>query len=147
MTDALYANGVRQEVTHWRDARISQRHRAWGYNVPGVDLDFPMVEYSKGLPVALVEYKTIGATLPNLSSPTMRALRTLADNSRIPFIVSQYDAAGGWWFRVTAVNNAAFRIYGREAVMSEREYVTSLYQMRGLPVPHDLLQTLNQVKP
>ncbi len=35
---------VRQERTGWRDEKISQRHREWGYNCPAVDLDFEVVD-------------------------------------------------------------------------------------------------------
>ena len=49
---------VKQERTNWRDEALSQRHRQWGWNCPGLDLDFVFLEYDKGRAVAVVEYKT-----------------------------------------------------------------------------------------
>ena len=67
-------NGVRAERTGWRDQALSDRHREWGFNCPSVDLDFLMVEYNIGLPVALVEYKNERAWMPDFRHATYRAL-------------------------------------------------------------------------
>ncbi len=83
---------VRPERTGWRDQQISNRHRLWGWDCPGADLDFVMVEFDKGLPKALVEYKALGAAFPNQKHPTYQALRVLADASGIPFLIVFYDS-------------------------------------------------------
>ena len=31
---------VKREVTFWRDLKLLARHRDWGFNVPGEDIDF-----------------------------------------------------------------------------------------------------------
>ena len=67
-------DGVRQERTGWRDQAISLRHRTWGFNCPGVDFDFLMLEYSTGKPVAVVEYKHYRARMPDREHPNYRAL-------------------------------------------------------------------------
>ena len=77
---ALHELPVREERTGWRDARISARHRLWGFNCPSVDLDFLLVEYHLGKPVGLVEYKHYQAQEPNVIHPTYRALIDLADH-------------------------------------------------------------------
>jgi hypothetical protein len=135
---------VRQERAGWRDENISRRHRIYGWDCPGVDLDFPMVEFNRGLPVALVEYKAIGAKMPNLTSPTYNAMRVLANNSGIPFLVVFYDSRT-WWFRVIPANVRALYHLPKVTLFSEREYVTFLYKLRGLPLPAEL--NLNTFKP
>ena len=45
---------VRQERSGWRDMRLSERHRRWGWNCPAVDLDhlrslgIPLVSHNMG---------------------------------------------------------------------------------------------------
>lgn len=137
---------VREERTGWRDESLSRRHRDWGYDCPGVDLDFPVVEFSTGQPVALIEYKALGARIPDLSSPTYSALRTLANNSNILFAVVFYNAAN-WVFRVIPANPQATNLLKHSLVMSEREYVEWLYTLRHLVAPSGLLNRLNSYKP
>lgn len=45
------------ERSGWRDQEISLRHRKWGFNCPCTDLDFMLLEYNHGAPVAVVDYK------------------------------------------------------------------------------------------
>lgn len=127
-------DGTRLERTGWRDQAISERHRAWGFNCPAVDLDFVMAEYNHGLPVALVEYKDRHARLPRLSDPTYRALSALADGysgGALPFLVAFYDSSE-WWFRVLPVNEPAHRHYRHVAnePITEQRFVRSLYLLR-----------------
>jgi len=49
---------VRPERTGWRDLELSKRHRQWGWDCPGIDLDFLFLEYDRGKAVAIVEYST-----------------------------------------------------------------------------------------
>lgn len=142
-------NGVRKERTGWRDERISKRHRKWGFNCPAVDLDFLMVEYNHGLPVAIVEYKHHCARMPNTRHPTYRALRDLADNYAghgLPFIVAFYwpDI---WAFRVKAINESALKWFDKDAHMTEREYVTRLYDIRELTCNEQTKNNLNTSLP
>ena len=46
-----------KERTGWRDQALSERHRAWGWDCPALDMDFVMIEYDNGKATALVEYK------------------------------------------------------------------------------------------
>lgn len=127
-------DGVRLERTGWRDQKISERHRIWGYNCPAVDLDFVVAEYNYGRPVALVEYKERRAAEPDLSHPTYQALSALADGyaeGPLPFLVAFYDNEE-WWFRVLPVNGRAQEYYAHCAgeILTEQRFVTSLYLLR-----------------
>ena len=48
---------AKAENTFWRDGALSLRHKKWGYDLPALDMDFLMIEYDHGIPVALIEYK------------------------------------------------------------------------------------------
>lgn len=127
-------DGVRQERTGWRCAAISERHRAWGFNCPAVDLDFVMAEFNHGKPVALIEYKEAKAQVPNVGHPTYRALTALADgysDGPLPFAVVFYYP-DEWWFRVMPVNDRA-RKYWSHCVnepLTEQRFVRGLYLLR-----------------
>lgn len=146
------ADGVRMERSNWRCAGISQRHRQWGFNCPSVDLDFVMAEYNHGAPVAVVEYKHRLAEEPNLNHPTYRALRRLADgyvNGPLPFLVAFY-CSDEWWFRIIPGNQAAADFYGGYTILTEQEFVGSLYHMRKQVLTEEdkkVIERLNSTKP
>lgn len=134
------------ERTGWRDERISERHRHWGFNCPAVDLDFLVVEYNLGLPVALVEYKHFQATTPNLNHPTYRAIKRLAEFSDLPFLIAFYWPEY-WAFKVTPVNDVAAETYRPEVVLTERQFVQSLYHIRKLKIEEHVYKALNTELP
>lgn len=137
---------VRQERTGWRDEKISARHREWGYNCPAVDIDFLVVEYNVGKPVALIEYKHEGAMMPNFNHPTYRAIKALADMSSLPFMVVFYNNES-WWFRVYPQNDRARKIYKEATLLTEKVYVTSLYYMRNRVIEAEVLSKLSDKLP
>lgn len=142
---AYSQNGVRQERTNWRDQEISSRHRDWGFNCPAVDLDFLMVEYNLGLPVGLIEYKHFQARQPDIKHPTYRALISLADLSKLPFMVAFYWP-GIWAFRVHPHNDEAKKYFRQPYEdFSEEQFVTRLYRMRYLAVGADIAGKLNRI--
>lgn len=122
-------DGVRAERTGQRCPKISERHRHWGFNCPAVDIDFLMVEYDHGRPVAIVEYKEINWNPSNTSNMTYKAIRELA--GELPFLVAVYDP-NDWVFIVYPMNDAAERHYGDWAKIriSEKDFVESLYAFR-----------------
>ncbi len=123
---------VSAERTGWRCQEISERHRAWGFNCPAVDVDFVMLEYNYGLPIALVEYKDRRAAAPKLSHPTYRALTNLADrymDGPPPFFIATY-CPDEWWFSIIPMNEPAKQWFPNGRKLSEQEYVRALYQMR-----------------
>jgi hypothetical protein len=122
------------ERTEWRCQELSSRHREWGFNCPGVDLDFVMAEYNKGKPVAIIEYKHCLAREPQITHPTYRALEDLANNyasGPLPFMVVFYDP-DTWIMRIIPVNQTAKNFYKGYLNLSEQEYVRSLYKMRNI---------------
>jgi len=137
---------VREERTGWRDQSISQRHRLWGFNCPAVDLDFLVVEYNVGKPVAIIEYKHHGAKYPDWHHPTYRALISLANIARLPFLVVFYHNVD-WWFRVVPVNGHAKKYYEHWQGMTESEFVASLYRMRRVVLTNEIADKLHSVKP
>jgi hypothetical protein len=134
------------ERTDWRDQEISHRHRDWGFNCPSVDLDFLMVEYNLGKPVAIVEYKHRNAQFPNIKHPTYRALRSLADSACIPFFIAFYWPEI-WAFKVIPVNEISMELYDETKIYTEREYVESLYKIRAKSIEVNVLRRLNEEIP
>jgi hypothetical protein len=137
---------VRKERTGWRDEEISARHRIWGWNCPAVDLDFLMVEYNIGKPVGVIEYKHARARMPNMQHPTYRALCELADMSALPFMVVFYYPPQ-WAFKVHPVNAVARQNFAEGQMMTERQFVMSLYRMRRLTLASHLADKLNDELP
>lgn len=137
---------VRQERTGWRDQEISQRHRTWGFNCPAVDLDFLMVEYNLGKPVGVIEYKHSRARMPDMQHPTYRALRELADSANLPFMVVFYFTPE-WAFQVYPANDTARSAFTDGQLMTERQFVTSLYRLRRLTLAEHLKNKLNDELP
>lgn len=128
---------------------LSLRHREWGFNCPAVDLDFLVVEYNFGKPVAIVEYKFYLARKPELKHPTYRALHALSDAAGVPFLIAQYWK-DPWAFRVTPVNDRAKAIYKHGTVLSERRYVESLYLIRKMKADDEIAKlrvTLSETLP
>lgn len=88
---------LRGERTNWRDVNLSERHRKWGLAVPAVDLDFLLIEYDKGHPSAIIEYKMELAPPQFPSHPSYRALATLGDRAGLPVFVVRYAQNFSWW--------------------------------------------------
>lgn len=142
-------DGVRQERTGWRDESISARHRLWGFNCPAVDLDFLLVEFNVGLPVALIEYKADAAAVPNLLHPTYRALCALADGYNqgpLPFMIVRYDPVY-WAVKVCPVNDAARKHFTEDETLCEHDYVRKLYYLRRLVLTQHIEGSLSTIIP
>ena len=144
---------VRAESLGWRDKRISERHRAWGFDCPGVDLDLLLVEFNFGLPVALIEYKHHNVGDVDLQHPSYRALRALADGyamngkpSPLPFLVAAYWP-DTWAFRVTPANQAAAQVFKDNQVLTEFDFVSRLYNLRQKIVTDSLASRLQRRLP
>lgn len=136
------------ERTGWRDQEISRRHRRWGFTITAVDLDFLLVEYVLGLPVAIVEYKHWRAARLDLEHPSYLALRALADRPpALPFLIAWYWP-GTWAFRVDPANQAAVDHFGAGPVdLTEREWVLALHQLRAETAQAAVLRNLQDERP
>ena len=128
---------VRLERTGWRDLSLSQRHRRWGWDCPAVDLDFLFLEYDRGEPVALVEYKHELAAIQYPSHPTYQAMRRLGTRAGIPVFGVRYAGDFSWW-RVSPLNELAKQWVVAQTEMTEAGYVSLLYLIRGRSVPDGL---------
>jgi hypothetical protein len=133
-TDYPHERAVSSERSGWRCEAISQKHREWGFNCPAVDLDFVLLEFNWGKPVAIIEYKEKRARRADTQSWSFLALKELADGYRrrgLPFLLVRY-CKEAWWFEVTPLNEAAFEYYGegKSHRVSQREFVRGLMRMR-----------------
>lgn len=68
---------ARPRMTDFGDGVISDWHRSLGDQMPAVDLDKVLVEYTRGRPKAIVEYKHANAKTIDWTSPSFNALREL----------------------------------------------------------------------
>lgn len=128
---------VRPERTGWRDEELSRRHRLWGWDCPAVDVDFLMLEYNHGDPVAIVEYKQENAPLLKPKHPSYQAIRRLCDKSEISFFGVRYAHDFIWW-HVTPLNSLAKKnipVQRRQELWTEREWIEFLYGLRGFQPP------------
>lgn len=125
---------VTQERTGWRDRRISERHRKWGFDCPALDIDFLMLEYDRGKAAALVEFKHEKAATVHFGHPSMRALKGLADAAAIPFFLVRY-ADDFSLYHVTPGNAAACALVPEPTSLNEPDWIRLLYRCRGRDVP------------
>ncbi len=121
---------VRPERTGWRDAAMSKRHRAWGFDCPAVDIDFLLIEYDNSEPVALVEYKHERAQPVTATHPSIKAIAKLGALASLPAFLVRYAEDFSWW-RVTPINATAMEFVTTQTDMSERQWIDMLYAMRG----------------
>lgn len=136
------------ERTGWRDQEISRRHRRWGFEITAVDLDFLLVEYHLGVPVAIVEYKNHRAAPVDLEHPTYQALANLADRPPpLPFLIARYWPET-WAFSVQPANRAAADWFGTDPVdLSEAEWVGMLHHIRSVTAHETVMRNLNHLRP
>lgn len=118
---------------------LSQRHRKWGWDCPAVDLDFLFLEYDKGQPVAIVEYKHEKAATQFASHPTYQAMINLGTRANIPVFAARYKNDFST-FVVVPLNDIAKSKLPERKTMTEREWVTFLYEIRGYIPPEQLFE-------
>jgi len=131
---------VRPERSGWRDIGVLLRHRAYGFDCPATDIDL-LVEFDNASPVALIELKSWKANLRNTSKSTYHALARLGDRAGIPAFVVVY-ASDYSTFIVAPLNSIAKKIFSRPRKLTETEYVTFLYRLRGRKPPTEVLMRL-----
>jgi hypothetical protein len=149
-------NCCEMEVKQWHgsdaDANpLGLRHRLYGFEVPAVDVDFLLCEYSNNLPKALIEYKHRSAAserckwngnqVPRiLFKSAIATLRMLAERACLPFYVAFYDE--DWTYEVYQLHDAERYCVHRHD-FTETEYVEFLYKLRGMKMPEELHGKLN----
>jgi hypothetical protein len=133
---------VRQERTGWRDERLSLRHRQWGWDCPGIDLDFLFLEYDRGKAVAIVEYKNEHASPQKASHPSYQAIIDLGNRAGIPVFACRYADDFSWW-RIIPLNAIAKEKLPERADMTEAEWIDFLYALRGQKCPQSVIEGLS----
>ncbi len=127
------SSAAKPRFTDFGDGPISDWHRTLGANLPAVNLDYVLVEYDRGQPRALVEYKHQRTKQLDRTHPTFQALRELCAPRayELPFYVVRY-ADDCSWFRVLPFNIAAGVQVSMEpeTKMSERGYTKFLENLR-----------------
>ena len=109
-----------------------------------IDIDFLALEYDKGEPVALVEYKHENAKRCFSTHPSYRALINLGNRAGLPIFAVRYAEDFSWWLVVPLNDEARKYLSGRKE-MTEREWVELLYRMRGLELPDGLFGNLEEI--
>lgn len=166
---------TKHEVTGDRDLWLSQRHRTWGplyaSDIDNISLEhnaeMPMAEYNNRKPVALIDYKTWNTpTRHDASTDVLIDLATHYQTDThpngLPMFVVLWHADQHYIgpanrqpiiFRAIPKNSEARhemdrrRFQQKTDVMSERAYVTWMYQLRHLDPPTDLIPQLSPVLP
>lgn len=141
--NSLPPQKVKAERTKWRDLHLSERHRKWGLAVPAIDLDFILLEYDRGRPSAIIEYKSEHSPAQFPSHPSYLALGYLGEKALVPVFAVRYAQDFSWW-KVTALNNVAKRLTPNKTKIDEREFVTWLYNIRGLQPPEEIFEELEE---
>jgi hypothetical protein len=141
LTHARSTQTVKAERTYWRDGHLSERHRKWGLGLPAIDLDFILLEYDRGRPTALIEYKGEHASPQFPSHPSYMALAHLGNQADLPVFAVRYAQNFSWW-KITPLNRIARQKFPDKQEMTERQYVTWLYNIRGLKPPKEIFQWL-----
>lgn len=130
---------ARRLDTGWRDGLLNVRHSYWGHESPAVGMKFPMIEYDRGEPLAVISYQRRGEPLP-VGREVANAYRAFGrlhrkTGEQLPFFTVQYDVRN-WSYRVFAHNDPARQFLGLGwTKMTETEYVRNLYRLRGRHAP------------
>lgn len=134
---------VKQALYNYDQSWLSDRHRLFGFNCPALDVDFFMIEYDKGSPMALIEYKHQNCSL-KLWHPSFKAMRVLADNSKIPFFITIYSP-DNFAYYVIPMNDYARQVpwCDQPRWFNEKNYVRMLYFLRKKQCPTEILASLN----
>jgi hypothetical protein len=132
---------VSPERSGWRDEAISRRHREWGFNLPFADIDFLVCEYDRCRVAALIEYKNWKAKQISPQNPNIVTMRDLADRAQTPFFAVRYSEDLSTYY-VVPLNYLANNVLAERTLMSELEYVTFLYKLRGRAIPLTVAATI-----
>ena len=135
---------MRKTDSGWRDAGLAAWHESRGIGCPAPGMSFVMVEYDRGQPVGIVNYIRRGETLPR-GEDVARAYAALGDlvgclDGPLPFFTAVYDPYN-WAFTLYAHNNVARAVAamdGKVTRVSEYEFVSVLYRMRGRYIADEL---------
>lgn len=132
---------LREERTQWRDLGLARRHSKWGFEYPPVDLDFLFLEHSNGKAHAIIEYKSEHSKKRYASSPVYQALIDLGNKAAIPVIACRYSDDYST-YKATPLNVYARNYLQETKELSEAEWVSLLYEIKGQLVSTELLESM-----
>lgn len=132
---------ARRYDSGWRDRRLTEWHGDYGIVAPAPGMTLPMIEYDRGVPVGIVNYYRRDVDLP-YGGPVVKAIGALSSLSSergpLPFLTAVYDPRT-WAFQVRAHNKAGASLLPADGTgwraLSEHEFATVLYRMRGRTLP------------
>jgi hypothetical protein len=131
-----------EEIMHFRDWKLSLRHRLYGPDFPMFDLDFVVMESFDHTCRALVEYKHCHSDWDSLAQrPIAKVLTSLGDAAGIPAWIAVYDPRT-WNYKVLPLNDRAREVIQKK-YHTEVEYVSVLYRVKGMEAPAEVLAKLN----
>lgn len=120
---------------------VSDRHRLWGAACLATDIDLILLEFAPGgRPVAVIDYKLgLKRKLADSEAQVLATIADFASRADLPGFAVKYGT-DPWRFRVypmTPLSQGVYR-HGRGDLITEREYVRFLYELRGLELPAGL---------
>lgn len=131
----------------WRDESLAVRHSSWGFDAPAPGMTFPMIEYDRGEPLAVISYIRRGVQLPT-GSEVMSAYNAFGSlyretGDQQPFFTVMYDPRN-WSYKMFGHNESArsfldtspYLARGSGWVrMTEKQFANNLYRLRGRYAP------------
>lgn len=101
-----------------------------------------LIEMNRAKACALLEYKGELAQSQFATHPSYLALAELGNKADLPVFAVRY-AHNFTWFRVVPINVVAKRILPVRQMMNERQFVTFLYNLRGVQPPEEIFEALD----
>lgn len=120
------------ERSGWRDRALLNWHCVNNVHCRAAGVQLLMLEYNRGLPVMVIEYRRYEDGVPNTDHPIYRAIAAIA--GALPFFIAYYDR--GWGFCLTPLNRSA-RAMAAPELLTERDYVAWMHRVRGEPTKAD----------
>ena len=112
-----------------------------GIGCTAVDFDFLLLEYNLGSPCAIVEYKHENAVTQYPSDPRYQALISLGNSANIPVLACRY-ADDYSQYTVVPLNECAKKFISERKILSEQDWITLLYEMRGHKVTPEFFERM-----
>jgi len=135
---------VESEGTGWSGEALSRQYRRWGLACSIGDLDFACYENDKGEVAAIVGYKNEHDTSQCASDPACLALGNLGTRAGVPVFICRYTDDFSL-FTAIPLNKEAEKHLFSSLGMTETEWVTFLYTLRGYDCPQSVIDRIGTV--
>lgn len=101
-----------------------------------------MLEYDAGKASAVVEFKHERAAPQYPNQPSFRALTDFGNRAGLPVLACRYALDFSLW-KVVPLNEAAKKYVPARVTMTEKEWVSLLYRLRGRDAPEAVLNNID----